>query len=225
MELHEAMRTTFACRDYTDEPVDDAVLHAILDSARFAPSGGNRQGAHVVVVRDPEVRRRLGELCRPTARIYAAQVAAGEAPFNTVHPTEVDTELARATPTRMLPVFEHLDEVPVVLVVSVDLSLVASVDKDMDRVGLVTGASVYPLAWNILLAARAEGLGGVITTMVVPEEEEVRELLGLPPSHAVAALIPLGRPVRQLTRLRRRRVEEFATIDRYDGIPLTGAEA
>jgi nitroreductase len=220
MELNEAMRTTFACREFTDEPVSDEVLHRILDVARFAPSGGNRQGGHVVVVRDPAVRRRLGELTQPTLRVYAAQVAAGETPFNSVHPTSIDVEEALRTPTDMLPMFSHLDEVPVVLLVTVDLAQVASVDKDLDRVGLDTGASIYPLAWNILLAARAEGLGGVLTTVVAPAEAEVQELLGLPESHAIAALIPLGRPVKQLTRLRRRPVEDFVTIDRFDGVPL-----
>ncbi len=220
MELTEAMRTTFACREFTDEPVSDEVLHRILDVARFAPSGGNRQGGHVVVVRDPAVRRRLGELVQPTLRVYAAQAAAGETPFNSVHPTAIDVEAALWTPTDILPMFDHLDEVPVVLVVTVDLAKVASVDKDLDRVGLDTGASIYPLVWNILLAARAEGLGGVLTTLIVPAETDVQALLGLPDSHAIAALIPLGRPVKQLTRLRRRPVEEFVTVDHFDGMPL-----
>jgi|TARA_B100002003_G_scaffold190591_1_gene179573 nitroreductase len=220
MELTEAMRTTFACREFTDEPVSDEVLHRILDVARFAPSGGNRQGGHVVVVRDPAVRRRLGELVQPTLRVYAAQAAAGETPFNSVHPTAIDVEAALRTPTDILPMFDHLDEVPVVLVVTVDLAKVASVDKDLDRVGLDTGASIYPLVWNILLAARAEGLGGVLTTLIGPAEADVQALLGLPDSHAIAALIPLGRPVKQLTRLRRRPVEDFVTVDRFDGMPL-----
>ena len=220
MELTEAMRTTFACREFTDEPVSDEVLHRILDVARFAPSGGNRQGGHVVVVRDPAVRRRLGELLQPTLRVYAAQAAAGETPFNSVHPTAIDVEAALRTPTDILPMFDHLDEVPVVLVVTVDLAKVASVDKDLDRVGLDTGASIYPLVWNILLAARAEGLGGVLTTLIGPAEADVQALLGLPDSHAIAALIPLGRPVKQLTRLRRRPVEEFVTVDHFDGMPL-----
>ena len=220
MELTEAMRTTFACREFTDEPVSDEVLHRILDVARFAPSGGNRQGGHVVVVRDPAVRRRLGELVQPTLRVYAAQAAAGETPFNSVHPTAIDVDAALRTPTDILPMFDHLDEVPVVLVVTVDLAKVASVDKDLDRVGLDTGASIYPLVWNILLAARAEGLGGVLTTLIVPAETDVQALLGLPDSHAIAALIPLGRPVKQLTRLRRRPVEEFVTVDHFDGMPL-----
>ena len=222
MDLQEAMRTTFACREFTDDPVSDEVLHRILDVARFAPSGGNRQGGHVVVVRDKGVRQRLGELCVPTLRLYAAQVAAGESPFNTVVPSAVDVATALDTPTEPFALFEHLGDVPVALVVSVDLAAVASMDKDLDRVGLVTGASIYPLVWNILLAARAEGLGGVVTTAVVPAEEEVQHLLDLPETHAVAALIPLGVPVRQLTRLKRQPVEDFTTVDSFDGPPLAG---
>tara|TARA_B100000470_G_scaffold61215_1_gene46279 strand:+ start:206 stop:892 length:687 start_codon:yes stop_codon:yes gene_type:complete len=222
MDLQEAMRTTFACREFTDDPVSDEVLHRILDVARFAPSGGNRQGGHVVVVRDKGVRQRLGELCGPTLRLYAAQVAAGESPFNTVVPSAVDEATALDTPTDRFALFEHLGDVPVALVISVDLAAVASMDKDLDRVGLVTGASIYPLVWNILLAARAEGLGGVVTTAVVPAEAEVRHLLDLPETHAVAALLPLGVPVRQLTRLTRLPVEEFTTVDRFDGPPLAG---
>ena len=222
MDLQEAMRTTFACREFTDDPVSDEVLHRILDVARFAPSGGNRQGGHVVVVRDKGVRQRLGELCVPTLRLYAAQVSAGESPFNTVVPSAVDVATALDTPTEPFALFEHLGDVPVALVVSVDLAAVASMDKDLDRVGLVTGASIYPLVWNILLAARAEGLGGLVTTAVVPAEAEVRRLLDLPDTHAVAALLPLGVPVRQLTRLTRMPVEEFTTVDRFDGPPLAG---
>ncbi|MDG1989317.1 MAG: nitroreductase family protein, partial [Acidimicrobiales bacterium] len=155
--LLEVMRTTFSCRDFTDAPVTDDQLHRILDAARFAPSGGNRQGSHVVVVRDRSLRQRLGELCGPTMRLYAAQGAAGETPFNTVVESVVDPEVAMAGDDSTLSgppdLFERLGEVPVVLVVTVDLSVVASMDKDLDRIGVVTGASVYPLVWNILLAA------------------------------------------------------------------------
>jgi nitroreductase len=85
----------------------------------------------------------------------------------------------------------------------------------------VSGASVYPLVWNILLAARNEGYGGNLTSMAVPQEAQVRQLLGLPDTHALAALVPLGRPTRQLTKLRRRTVEEFVTHERFDDAPFT----
>ena len=109
---------------------------------------------------------------------------------------------------------------PVVLVVSVDLEVVAALDQNLDRIGVVSGASVYPLVWNILLAARNEGYGGNLTSMAVPQEAQVRQLLGLPDTHALAALVPLGKPTRQLTKLRRRTVEEFVTHERFDGASL-----
>jgi len=216
MELYDVMRTTFAARAFTDDPVPDGVLSRMLDNARFAPSGGNRQGAHITVVRDPEVRRRLAELGTAAARRYFAQLKAGEKPWNSVHPSGVPQNVIDATEipdTFVAPIAEA----PVVLVVSVDLTVVASIDQDLDRVGLASGASVYPLIWNILLAARNEGYGGTITTMAIAAEEQVRRLLGIPDLHAVAAIVPLGKPVRQLTRLRRRPVAEFVTRERFDG--------
>ena len=222
MDLEEVLRTTFACREFTDDPVADETLYRVLELARFAPSGGNRQGAHVIVVRDQEVRQKLGEMCNSTLRIYGAQVDAGENPFNSVIPSKVDFVEAVKTPDERFEMFDRWGDLPVVLVVSIDLETVASMDKELDRVGVVTGGSVYPLVWNILLAARSEGLAGVLTTAVVPEEAAARELLGLPETHAIAAVIPLGVPVKQLTKLSRREVEEFTTVDQFDGPKLMG---
>jgi nitroreductase len=115
---------------------------------------------------------------------------------------------------------ENLDRIPVMLVLLADLTRLAAVDRDADRYTLVGGASIYPFAWSLLLAARSEGLAGVLTTMVVREEESVKRLLGVPDSVAVAGLLALGHPVHQPTRLRRAPVEDFATVDRFDGTPL-----
>jgi nitroreductase len=109
----------------------------------------------------------------------------------------------------------------VVLVVCVDLKVVASTDQDLERVGVISGASIYPFVWNILLAARHEGYGGTITTLAVAQEPKLQELLGIPRHVAVCAVIPLGKPVKQLTRLRRKAVSAFATLERWDGTPLT----
>lgn len=219
MQLYDVMRTAFAAREFTDDPLPDEVLGRIFDNARFAPSGGNRQGAHVTVVRDAAVRRRLAELGIPAARRYFAQLQAGENPWNSIHPSAVPREVIDETEipdTFVVPIAKA----PVVLVVSMDLTVVAALDQHLDRVGIAGGASVYPLIWNILLAARSEGYGGTITTMAIAAEEDVRGLLGIPDRHAVAAVVPLGKPVRQLSRLRRRPVAEFITRDRFDGRPF-----
>ncbi|MGC4962568.1 nitroreductase family protein [Gordonia sp. DT218] len=220
MELNDVMRATFAAREFTDDPLPDEVLWRILDNARFAPSGGNRQGAHIVVVRDTDTKQKLSELGKPTVRRYVAQRNAGESPWNPVHPTAVPQDVidTTAVPDSFV---EPIRTAPVVLVVSVDLSMVAAIDQDLDRVGVVSGASVYPLVWNILLGARQEGYGGTITSMAVLAEDQVREMLGLPGTYAIAAVIPMGRPVRQLTKLRRQPVGEFVTLERFDGPPLT----
>ena len=98
----------------------------------------------------------------------------------------------------------------------------AAVDRDHARYTFAGGASIYPFVWNLLLAARAEGLGGVITTMAVRREADVRRLFSIPETHAVAALVVLGRPVAAARRLRRRPVDEFTWVDRYRGAPLDG---
>lgn len=220
MEIHEAMRTTFAAREFTDAPLPDDVLFDILDQARFAPSGGNRQGWHVIVVRDRATREALAALATPAAKRYTAQREAGENPWNPVDPTSVDAAIAERTPP-MMRLIEPVLKAAVVLVVCVDLKVVACLDQYLDRVGLIGGASVYPFVWNILLAARARGFGGTITTLAVAEEPKVQALLGVPRHVAVCAVMPLGRPPRQLTKLRRKTVPEFTTRERWDGPPLT----
>jgi len=219
MDLYQVMRTTSAVRQFTDDPLPDDVLHLILDNARFAPSGGNRQGAQIVVVRDLATRRALAELTIPGARRYMAQAAAGEGPWNAAAPTRLSADEIAATE---VPDFwtTPLLEAAVVLVVCVDLRLVAALDRELDRVGIVGGASVYPLVWNILLAARNEGFGGTITTMAVAEEPRVRELLGIPDEYAVACVLPLGKPVRQLTKLSRVSVEDLTRRENWEGGPL-----
>ncbi len=216
MDLYDAMRTTSAVREFTGEPLPDDVLHTILDNARFAPSGGNRQGTRIVVVRDLAARQSLAELTITGARRYTAQAAAGEGPWNAHAPTQLsDPEIAATE----VPDFwtKPILEADVVLMVCVDLRLVAATDQDLDRVGIVGGASVYPLVWNILLAARNEGFGGTITTVAIAEEPRVRQLFGIPEEYAIAAVLPLGRPTRQLTKLSRISVEDLTCRENWEG--------
>jgi len=219
MELYDVMRTTFSAREFTSDPVPDALIAKILDHARFAPSGGNRQGWRVIVVRDSATRQAFVDLTMPSAKRYTAQVALGENPWNTIDPTRADAATIERTspPSRLV---ESYVKAPVVLVVCVDLKVVASVDQYLPRVGVISGASIYPFAWNILLAARHEGLAGTITTLPVSEEPKLQALLGLPAHVAVAAVMPLGRPATRLTKLKRKPVAEFATLERWGGTPL-----
>ena len=229
MELLDALRTTGSVREFTSDPVPDAVLHRVLETARFAPSGGNRQGWKVVVVHDPETRRGLRDLYLPGWYDYLAMAGAGLTPWAPITDRPAEAAALAAAPAIAESAAagsggfaEHLDAVPVLLVVFADLRALAAVDRDADRYSFVGGASVYPFAWNLLLAAREEGLGGVITTMAVQRESEVKALLGAGEELALAAVMALGRPVRQVRRLTRAAVETFVTIDRVDGAAFTG---
>ena len=226
LDLLSTLRTTGAIRAFTDDPVPDEVVARILDTARFAPNGGNAQSWRVVVVRDPATRARLRDAYLEGWKRYLAMTMAGLRPWAPV--TDREREAAALAPIESggeAPVplgdfAERLDEVPALLVLLADLRLLAAVDRDLGRYTFIGGASVYPFAWSILLAARAEGLGGVITTMPVFREADVKALLGVPDAFAVAAVLALGRPVHQPTRLTRKPVSEFATVDRFDGEPL-----
>ena len=219
MELYEVMRTTFAAREFTDQPVSDGTIAKILEEARFAPSGGNRQGWKVLVVREDSSRAVLRELIAPQMRRYVAQVKAGEAPLNTINTSRVSDEEVAATqvPERML---DNLTGAPVLLLVFVDLSVVASFDRHLDRVGVISGASIYPFVWNILLAARHEGLGGTLTTFAAGAETDVKAHFGVPDEMALAAMIPMGQPVKQLTKLTRKPVADFVRKEHWHGETL-----
>jgi nitroreductase len=226
VELRDALRTTGAVRDFDGTPVDRDTVYDLLETARFAPSGGNRQGWRVVLVEDPARKRALRDLYLPGWYEYLAVAQAGLVPFAVV--TDRDAEaaaLARAGDVAAAAgeggFAEHLDAAPVLLVLLADLRHVAALDRDEEGYTFVGGASVYPFAWSLLLAAHDVGLGGVLTTMLRRRADEVRALLGAADHLAVAGLIALGRPVARATRLRRHAVETFAALDEVDGPPLT----
>jgi nitroreductase len=216
MDLYEAMRCAPTSRRFTEEPVEPAALRRALDSARFAPSGGNRQGWRVVVVRDAERRRAIRDLYLPHWRRYMALTGGAKM---LADPAAVDP-----TRVRMLrgadEYAERLDEVPLHLIVCVRLADLAVTDAALPRQSIVGGASVYPFVQNLLLALRAEGLGAAMTTLLVPAEAEVKQLLGLPDDLALAAHVGVGhRADPWPKRLARNPVEEFAFAERY-GEPL-----
>jgi nitroreductase len=224
MELREALRTTGAVRDFRPDPVPDDVLYRVLDTARFGPSGGNKQGWHVVVVQDPDKRRALRDAYLPGWHEYITLTAGGLRPWAPVNDRAAEAAVLAATPRPPMPegFADHLDEAPALLAVFVDLAALAAVDRDFDRYSFAGGASVYPFVWSVLLAGRDEGLGGVITTMCIHEEPTVKALLDVPDSYALAAVLALGYPTRAARRLTRAPVENFVSVDSMRGEPLRG---
>jgi nitroreductase len=216
MDLYEAMRCAPTSRLFKPDPVDRDVLVRALENARFAPSGGNRQGWRVVVVEDEERRRALRDLYLPSWRAYIEQTGAAAMLADPERHDERRVRMVR----RANEYAEGLDRVPVHLVVGVRLEDVLATDASLPRQSIVGGASIYPFVQNLLLALRAEGLGAALTTLLVPSEDEVRRLLEIPDDVALAAHVGVGhRADPWPERLARRPVEEFASLDRF-GQPL-----
>jgi nitroreductase len=220
MSLGEALRTTGAVREFTDQAVDDGVLARVLETARFAPSGGNAQAWRVVVIKDPDKRRRLRDCYVRGSTDYLAMLAAGLRPWAPTNDRAAEARALAENAAAAGGFAEHFDEAPVLLALFADLSRLAAVDRDADRYTFAGGASIYPFAWSILLAAGDEGLGGVITTIAIRAEAQVKAVLEAPDPLALAAVIALGYPVRRPRRLSRQPVSSFTTVDSIDGPPF-----
>ena len=215
-DLYEVMRCAPSTRYFTDEPVPKETLHRVLDNARFAPSGGNRQGWRVIVITDRDTRRQLRELYEPAWVEYTKQMGvramldAGERPESVPAGPVEDAEGRRRVrphlrrgPGPPRPVRRHRR--------ARDRQTVS-----LERPSIVGGASVYPFVQNVLLGLRAEGLGAAFTTLLAPAEPQVQELLGIPDGIAVAGHISVGhRADPWPAKLSRKPVGEFAFAERY----------
>jgi nitroreductase len=200
----EALATTRAIRRYRDEAIPDADLATILWHAARAPSGSNRQPFRFIVLRDEpataEPRALLGRAFREAwaRKRVDAGFAAGSG-------TVAGTPKARAA-AAIQHFVDHLEQVPVIVLVGLERYREANPYE---------GASVYPACQNLLLAARGLGYGGALTMWHTPVEAELRDLLAIPESVALAACITLGVPAGSHGPLRRRPLGEIVHDGRW----------
>jgi nitroreductase len=208
--LYALLSTTRSIRRISDAPVSEEILLRIMQAAVWAPSGGNRQPWRIIAVRDRLIKEKIG-------RLYATEweqyVEYNVAKFEG-HPPAVVEQVREAYSggTRLA---ETLAEVPVLAMFIHDPSALYVTDADLGRHPVVGGASLYPAVQNFLLAARAEGLGGVLTTLVCNRETELRDILKFPTGWGVHAMVPLGYPKGNHGPITRASVEEMTSIDQW----------
>lgn len=187
--FYDVISTTRSIRRIKPDPVPADVLDRVLQAAVWAPSGGNRQPWRMIVVQDTETKRRLGEIY---TREWATYVDFNmENVKNAPQPVQDRVAAGLAVGTALA---ENLHEVPVVVMFVFDSRLIYVTDDQLNRTSVVGGASLYPAVQNLLTAARAEGLGGVLTTLISRSEPEVQKVLGMPTEWGVHAMVPLGYP-------------------------------
>ncbi|MDO8615734.1 MAG: nitroreductase family protein [Dehalococcoidia bacterium] len=176
MDVFEAINTTRAMRRLKADPVPDDLVWKVLDAAIRAPSGGNRQPWNFIVVRERATKEKIaGWYLDSWNKSYALIKGAAAANPETARTYASAEYLAN-----------HLADVPVLIIATVNQSGVAAVSPG--------GASIYPAVQNLMLAARALGLGTALTTLHRTHEAEVKALLGIPEGVETMALIPLGWP-------------------------------
>jgi nitroreductase len=209
MPLEEAMRTQRSIRRLKPDPVDDELVLRLIELAQKAPTGGNAQNWEFVVVKDRAVKERLARLNRRSWSIYG----------------RIGRRVTRDQPSmqRILDAVdwqaEHFAETPVLVVACLKgfrppFPLVA--------VSSYYG-SIYPSVQNLLLAARAAGLGAGVITLPLWSTWLARRTLGLPWRVTPCAVVPLGWPRGRYGPTRRRPVEQVVHVDRYGNQPLRGA--
>lgn len=208
MDLLTGLATTRAIRRYRPEPIPEEDLAQILYAATRAPQGSNRQGFRFVVLRDgpraTEARALLGQAARDAWG--AKRVNDGYDAGSGARP---DSPKARMAAT-MQHFADHYHEAPVIVLACLWCHR---------RPSLELGGAVWPAVQNLLLAARALGYGGVITGWHGPVEDELRRVLAMPPERdklAIAATVPLGKPVGNHGPVRRRPLAEVVYEDGWE---------
>lgn len=218
--LFDAIYSARAMRRLKPDPVPDELITRVLDAAIRASSAGNAQHWAFVVVRDGELRQKLGAIYRKASDI-AAEIykARGRPP----HMNETQYRRFMSSGEHL---WDHMGEAPVLLLPCLNERLPppretlppavqAVYDGELAYERRIRGASIYPAVQNIILACRAFGLGTVITTNHIRCEDEVKALLGLPPEVSTYALMPIGYPEDKFGPLSRKPVSEVAHADRW----------
>lgn len=213
VDLLTGLATTRAIRRYRDEPIPDDDLSTILWHATRAPSGSNRQPFRFVVLRDGPKAEQAKSLLGASFRSMWARKREADG-YDEGSGASADTPKARMAAT-MQHFVDHFERTPVVVI--------ACLQRHRDP-HPTEGASVYPACQNLLLAARALGYGGVMTTWHSFVEADLRTLLGIPDDVALCATIPLGRPAGGHGPVRRRPVAELVYDDGWEEPAMWAAD-
>lgn len=231
--LFDIMYTCRAMRRLRPDPIPEELLLQLVDAALHGPSGSNAQNWRFLIVRDGEQKRKMQALWRRTWSFYQNTLAKAE-----LRPNEKPQDRLKGASTGTYMV-EHIHETPALICVCVAkddalAKVLASPATLREAVrsfgvggairlavggarmrGLVDGSTAYPAVQNLLLAARALGLGAVLTTpqFFVPGEFEA--VLGIPSTVTLAAVIPVGYPLGKFGPVNRPDPRRVVSWDRY----------
>jgi len=169
MDLYEAMSTLRAVRRLRSDPIPEATLERVFTAATWAPTGGNMQPWRIIAVTDPDKKAALEALYRPHWESY---IPVYQEKMRSM-PLQERLKSSRALEAGTY-LATHMHEVPVIAVFCFKPSIMTITDLDQPRTSVVGGGSVYPAVQNLLLAARNEGLGCVLTTLLCAEELPVK---------------------------------------------------
>ena len=181
-ELLELQRNTRAMRRLSPEPVADALVDRILRAGLCAPSGGNRQNWHFIVVRDAYIKKQIQRFYK---RAFDEVVGPHYASSSPAPGSDASRHQRQHAAVEHLT--DHFHEAPVWIVACLDLGEGAHT--------FASGASIYPAVQNMLLAARALGLGATLTTRHTLHGREVDVILQLPKGARSYAILPIGHPL------------------------------
>jgi len=205
-DLFEIIRTTRSMRRLKPDPVPNDLIRKILEAGVGAPSGGNMQRWRFLVIRDPKIKETVGALYK---RAWDEQVAPR---YRAGAPAP---GMSRERFLRLLDAAQYLaaqiHEAPVWIVPCLEGATPTR----------TAGSSIYPAVQNMLLAARALGLGATLTTLYLEFEKEAEAAMGLPPNFHSYALLPIGYPMGRFGPVRRVPLADVVYEDRW-GQPCRG---